>query len=442
MRKIRKILMGIGLSLVMLTETSLGVYATTQGELQQRIDSSQNELNRLDEQISELQEKQDLLEEELDDMNAELINLYTSIDVLQDEILATESDISAKQSEIALKEGEIEEAQAEYDRAKAEEDKQYAAMKKRIQFLYESGSSSYAELLLSSKSMGDLLDRTEYIEDIYAYDRKMLQSYRDLKEEVANLQVRLETEHFALENEKAGLESVKAQLEEDKADLLAQQDYLNTLIAQKKATSNNYEAEIASARETAKTYKNQIAADNKRLKEMQEEERKRLEEEARKATQEATGNTQNSTSSGSSVTTAPANASNAEKIAAAQAVVAASSGSDLGKQIAIYACQFIGNPYVLGGTSLTNGTDCSGFTFRIYANFGYKLPRTSYLQRSAGTEVPSLDQAQPGDLICYEGHVAMYMGSGKIVHASSQKTGIKTSNATYKPIITIRRIIG
>ena len=156
---------------------------------------------------------------------------------------------------------------------------------------------------------------------------------------------------------------------------------------------------------------------------------------------EAAKNGANSTSVTTAEMNVSASATNAEKIAAAQAVVSASSGAELGKQIAIYACQYIGNPYVLGGTSLTNGTDCSGFTFRVYANFGYKLPRTSFLQRSAGTEVPSLDQAQPGDLICYEGHVAMYMGSGKIVHASSQKTGIKVSNATYKPIITIRRII-
>ncbi len=428
MKRARNIWIGIMLGFVLLAENSLGVYATTQGELQQRINSSQNELNRLDEQISELEEQQEILDEEIDDMNAELINLYASIDVLQDEILTKENEISVKQTE-------IDEAKAEYDKAKAEEEKQYNAMKKRIQFLYENSSESYAELLLSSKSMGDLLDRTEYIEDIYSYDRKMLTTYADLKQAVAELQARLATEQYALENEKAGLE-------EDKADLLAQQEYLNQLIAQKKAASDSYEAEIAAARETAKTFKAQIAEDNKKLKEMQEEERRRLAEEAaKKAAEEAAKNGVNSTSVTTAEMNVSASATNAEKIAAAQAVVSASSGAELGKQIAIYACQYIGNPYVLGGTSLTNGTDCSGFTFRVYANFGYKLPRTSFLQRSAGTEVPSLDQAQPGDLICYEGHVAMYMGSGKIVHASSQKTGIKVSNATYKPIITIRRII-
>ena len=106
----------------------------------------------------------------------------------------------------------------------------------------------------------------------------------------------------------------------------------------------------------------------------------------------------------------------------------------------MYGCQFIGNPYVAGGTSLTNGADCSGFIYRIYSDFGYKVPRNSYSLRSAGTAVDYAN-AQPGDVICYEGHVAMYVGGGYIVHASTKKTGIKISKATYRPILTVRRII-
>ena len=121
-------------------------------------------------------------------------------------------------------------------------------------------------------------------------------------------------------------------------------------------------------------------------------------------------------------------------------IIDGASGSDLGKQVAKYACQFVGNPYVPGGTSLTNGADCSGFTFRVYSDFGYKLPRTSYEQRSAGRGV-SYSEAQPGDLICYSGHVALYIGDGKIVHASTQKTGIKIGNAQYREILAVRRII-
>ena len=115
--------------------------------------------------------------------------------------------------------------------------------------------------------------------------------------------------------------------------------------------------------------------------------------------------------------------------------------SDLGQQIANFACQFVGNPYVWGGTSLTGGADCSGFTQSVYAQFGYSLPRTSYEQQNWGTEVSYAD-AQPGDLICYGGHVAIYMGNGQIVHASSKKTGIKISNAFYRSPICVTRVLG
>ena len=122
-------------------------------------------------------------------------------------------------------------------------------------------------------------------------------------------------------------------------------------------------------------------------------------------------------------------------------IIDGAEGSELGKQVARYACQFVGNPYVPGGTSLTEGADCSGFTYRVYADFGYSLPRTSTEQRSAGREV-SYSEAQPGDLICYSGHVAIYIGGGKIVHASTQKTGIKIgNNAQYRPILSVRRIV-
>lgn len=104
-----------------------------------------------------------------------------------------------------------------------------------------------------------------------------------------------------------------------------------------------------------------------------------------------------------------------------------------------YACQFIGNPYVWGGTSLTNGADCSGFVQSVYAHFGVSLPRTSSAQRSAGYEV-SYPEAQPGDIICYNGHVGIYVGNGQIVNAQDPAHGIGISPATYTSILTVRRI--
>ena len=117
----------------------------------------------------------------------------------------------------------------------------------------------------------------------------------------------------------------------------------------------------------------------------------------------------------------------------------APSGSN-GQAVVDYACQFVGNPYVYGGSSLTNGTDCSGFIMSVYAQFGISLPHSSSALRSVGYGV-SVDDMQPGDIICYSGHVAIYCGGNTIVHASNPSTGIKyTSPANYKTILAVRRI--
>lgn len=121
-------------------------------------------------------------------------------------------------------------------------------------------------------------------------------------------------------------------------------------------------------------------------------------------------------------------------------VVYATGGSALGQSVASYACQFVGNPYVYGGTSLTNGADCSGFVMSVYANFGVSLPHSSSGDRSVGTAVDGLANAQPGDIICYSGHVAIYIGNGQIVHASTAKTGIKISDVNYRTPLGVRRI--
>ena len=115
-------------------------------------------------------------------------------------------------------------------------------------------------------------------------------------------------------------------------------------------------------------------------------------------------------------------------------------GSGSGAAVCNYALQFVGNPYVYGGSSLTHGTDCSGFVMRVYENFGVALPHSSSADRRVGYDVGGIENAQPGDIVCYSGHVGIYIGGGQIVHASTARTGIIVSSATYRTPLCIRRI--
>ena len=159
--------------------------------------------------------------------------------------------------------------------------------------------------------------------------------------------------------------------------------------------------------------------------ESKEEEEARLEKERkeREAAREAAAKAQSGRNSNSS----------------SSAPVQTVSGSGTGTDVANYALQFVGNPYVYGGTSLTNGADCSGFVMGVYANYGVSLPHSSAADRNVGYDVGGLENAIPGDIVCYSGHVAIYIGNGQIVHASTAKTGIKISSYTYRTPICARR---
>lgn len=167
----------------------------------------------------------------------------------------------------------------------------------------------------------------------------------------------------------------------------------------------------------------------------EEEARLKKAEEERKAAEAAAAASQAKKKSTSS------SSSNSSSSASQAPAMTVSGGSEYGNAVANYALQFVGNPYVYGGSSLTNGTDCSGFVMSVYSNFGISLPHSSSADRKVGYEVEGgLANAQPGDLICYSGHVALYIGNGQIVHASTAKTGIIVSNAGYRQTLAVRRI--
>lgn len=377
------------------------VVADQINDLKKKTEEDKKKLEEIDEQLSDLESEQQGLQGEISELEAQIIDMMTSISILEDEI--------------TVKQEEITQAESDLEIAIQDEQNQYEAMKLRIQFMYEHGDSSYLDILMNATSMQDVLNKADYIEQLYVYDRNLLTQYEETRATVEQLKETLEIEHSELEAIMAGYEEEKLGMEETMSEL--------------EAVSAEYDSQITKAKQQALVYKQQIKQQNAKIAKLEEEARKKAEEEARKKAEASkTNNTNN--------TTVKANGTAAVD---KQSILAAN-GSAQGKEIAIYACGFVGNPYVLGGTSLTSGADCSGFTQAVYKAFGYKIPRTSYQQRSVGKEV-SYAEAQPGDLICYAGHVAMYIGNGRIVHASSAKTGIKYGYATYREILAVRRIV-
>lgn len=377
---------------------TMTVSATSVTDVQNKINETQNQLDTINAKIDSLSDEQDLVQEKIDDLNAEIINAMTSISMKEDEI-------ADKEDEIVQKNADIDKTEEEYNAAKARAEKQYDDMVTQIRFMYEQGDISYAGLLFGGTGLADALNNMDYVETVYEYSRGRLEAFEEAQNEVLEL-------WNTLEEEKNQLEDDKQKLEDDRVYLESMKSQLDSDLAKKKAESANYDAEIKKAKQEAAVAKTQLQQEKQQLAKLQAA---------------AAGGT-TAAATGTYATTDYTS------------VIDNASGSDMGKRVAKYACQFIGNPYVAGGTSLTNGADCSGFTYAVYRDFGYSLPRTSYEQRSAGTGV-SYSEAQPGDLICYDGHVALYIGGGLIVHASTAKTGIKVSNAQYREILAVRRII-
>ncbi len=413
--------------------TAEPVLATTISGLQEDIKKNQSQLNDVNKQIAGYQDAQEGVEEEISDLDAEMVALLTDINLIQEAIEETEEDIAN--------------TQVAYDEAVAEKDEQYESMKIRIKFMYEKGDRSYLQLFLEAKSMGDMMNKAHYIEELYEYDRNLLEQYEAIVQQVAQLQDRLEEE--------------RSELVTSRTELEEQQDYVNEVLAQKRKEYENYNAVLAKAKREAAAYTAKIKQETAQIRKLEEEERKRREEEERrrkeeeerrrkeeeerrKAEQEAsdeqTDDSESADDEDEGETEEKPEKSEDSRKPEDTAGKPTSSGSSKGQEIAKFACKYIGYPYVAGGTSLTNGADCSGFVLAVFKNFGYSLPRSSYAQSGAGKGV-SYSEAQPGDIIYYGGHVGIYIGNGQIVHASTERSGIKITSATYRNIITVRRIV-
>ena len=385
---------------------------------------AESEAQQLEEKLGQSRQKEQALEEEL-------VRLLALKDIL-------ESDMEELKTQ-------IQGADRDYRQAEEKRQRQYDILKKRIQFLYEEGDITYLDILLKAKNIGDVVSQTEYFRQLYEYDQEIIQRYEKLKQEAAG--------------KKELLEEKQSQLEVMEEENESQQKELEGFIAARQKESSSFALELEAAQARAAQAAGEVIRKTEEiriLRARQEKERIRQEKERIRQEQESAGREPGSAGQASGAAGREPGAAGWEPGAAGREPggagresggagtaggrpVKSIGGTEFGRNVADYALQFVGNPYVYGGTSLTGGTDCSGYTQSVYRHFGVSIPRTSGEQAGFGREIP-YEEMEPGDLVCYSGHVAMYIGGGRIVHASSRKEGIKVSNdPAYRTIVSIRR---
>ena len=381
------------------------VYAKTQKQKDAEKKKSQAEQNLKDKknEINGLKDQQQTTADDIKNKSAKL-----------DEILAAQKKL---QTDITSKQAEIEQNQKDLAAAQEKQQEQYDAMKKRIQFMYEnSAEDNIWTAIIESNGITDMLNRIEYVSDVYDSDRALMDSYQAAVEQVKEIGTKLD-------NDMNELTAMQDDYEKQQADVEA-------AIVALENQKEQYASQIAQAQQQAENYQNIITAQGKIIQE----------QEAAAAAAAARANSSPSSSSYDGGGAGKGGSIAGDYAAGGGKNPGASTGVS-GSSVVSYAMQFVGNPYVWAGNSLTNGVDCSGFVHEVYAHFGISTPRYSQAFKSVGQAV-SFDNIQPGDVVVYPGHVAIYAGGGVIVEAQSTKAGITANrNVQCHTILAIRRLV-
>lgn len=366
---------------------------------------------------TEAEKKRDAYKKKLKAKNSDIANIKDSQSDVKDSITAAAARMKtllSKQeqlkSDIKDKQNEVEQENKKLEEAKEEEQNQYDAMKLRIQYLYENSTdNSIWSAILESNGLSDMLNRIEYATDLYKSDRELMTSYQNAVKKVEDWTMQLADE----------MDSLLAL--QDKYQ--TQQGELKTLMAKLEQQKDAYAQQLAEAQKQAQDYKKTISKQEAIIRAQEA------------AAARANANTYDGGGTGASGGIASDSYLKDPDCNPSQTTDV--SGAD----IVAFAQQFVGNPYVWGGNSLTNGVDCSGFVHQVYAHFGISTPRYSQAFKSVGQPV-SYQNIQAGDVVVYPGHVAIYIGNGNIVEAQSTRAGITNSRPVNCHTITaIRRLV-